>query len=372
ILARQHYENIIKFLDDGPFQDVRVVLLSSSLKKAEREQLLAQIAAGEAQLVVGTHALITGDVVFKTLSFVVIDEQHKFGVRQRALLSEKGRNPDVLIMTATPIPRTLCITLYGDLDVSIINEIPPGRGKVETLPFSHEEADKAYDLVRRRILEGRQAYVVYPIIEESETLDLKAAQEMFRKFKTTLFKDKRVALVHGKMKPAESEAIMRDFKAGKIDLLVATTVLEVGVDVANATVMVIEHADRFGLAQMHQLRGRIGRGEHDGLCLLVTDPKTQDGQKRIQAICSTTDGFKIAQHDLEIRGPGKYFGRHQHGLNELKVANPATQLDILELARKEAQTLTKADPLLTKSQHRDIRRVISRRYPTYLAMVAAG
>ena len=372
ILARQHYENICRFVADGPFKDVSVELLSSSLKKKDRDEVLQRIADGQAGIVVGTHALITEDVTFQDLSYVVIDEQHKFGVRQRALLSEKGNNPDVLIMTATPIPRTLCITLYGDLDVSVINEIPPGRGTVETQHYTHEEADKAYDLVRRRIREGRQAYVVYPIIEESEKLDLKAAQEMFRKFKTSLFKDQRIALVHGKMKQAETEAIMRDFKAGKIDLLVATTVLEVGVDVANATVMVIEHADRFGLAQLHQLRGRIGRGEHDGLCLLVAEPKTQDGQRRLEAICATTDGFKIAQYDLEIRGPGKYFGRHQHGLNELKVANPATQLDVLELARKEAKALTAADPFLKKNENREIRRVIGRRYPTYLAMVAAG
>lgn len=334
-------------------------------------------------------------MVFKKLSFVVIDEQHKFGVRQRALLTEKGNNPDVLIMTATPIPRTLCITLYGDLDISIIDEIPPGRGKVVTKLYSHEQADAVYEVIRQKVNEGRQAYVVYPVIEESEqTVEnpeefhdagengtvaddkrkahLKAAQKMCKHFKTVLFKDKRVGLVHGQMKQDETEEVMAAFKAHQIDILVATTILEVGVDVPNASVMVIEHAERFGLAQLHQMRGRIGRGKHDAVCLLVSDPQTPDGVKRLEAVCSTTDGFKIAQYDLEIRGPGKFFGRHQHGLNELKVANPATQLDILELARNEALALTADDPRLDKAPNQPIKRIITRRYPTYLAMVNAG
>lgn len=395
ILARQHHENITRFLRDSPFNGIRTALLVSGLSKAERGKILDDITAGDVDFVIGTHALITEDVVFKNLSFVVIDEQHKFGVRQRALLTEKGNNPDVLIMTATPIPRTLCITLYGDLDISIIDEIPPGRGKVMTKLYSHEDASVVYEMMRQKVNEGRQAYVVYPIIEESETdkddqenpdenklfelpsdengqTHLKAAQKMYKHFKTVLFKDKRVGLVHGQMKQEESEKVMTDFKAQKIDILVATTVLEVGVDVPNANVMVIEHAERFGLAQLHQMRGRIGRGKHDASCLLVSDPKTSDGIKRLEAVCSTTDGFKIAQVDLEIRGPGKFFGRHQHGLNELKVANPATQLDILELARKEALALTADDPALQKAENQAIKKIITKRYPTYLAMVNAG
>lgn len=395
ILARQHFENITRFLADGPFKKVKAALLVSSLPKKEREQFLAGAASGKIDIVIGTHALITDDVVFKKLSFVVIDEQHKFGVRQRALLSEKGNNPDVLIMTATPIPRTLCITLYGDLDISVIDEIPPGRGKVVTKRYAHEDAPAVYELIRQKVNEGRQAYVIYPIIEESQQseeipdefpevqvsgsesekkrgAELKAAQKMYKHFKTVLFKDKRVGLVHGQMNREETENVMTAFKAQEVDILVATTILEVGVDVPNACVMVIEHADRFGLSQLHQMRGRIGRGTYDALCLLVADPQTPDGDRRLKAICSTTDGFKIAQYDLEIRGPGKFFGRHQHGLNELKVANPLTQLDILELSRKEALALTAEDPALEKTPNQTIKRIITRRYPTYLAMVNAG
>jgi len=372
ILARQHYENIQEMIRGGHFGEVKVALLVSNLKKAEKEKLLKQIQEGTIHLVIGTHALISEEIQFQNLSFVVIDEQHKFGVRQRALLSQKGQNPDVLIMTATPIPRTLCITLYGDLDVSIIDELPSGRGKVTTVLYEHEQDQEVYDRVRKKVAEGRQAYVVYPIIEESEKLDLKAAQAMFNHFCKYEFKDLRVALVHGQMKAKETQKIMGAFKVGDIDVLVSTTVLEVGVDVSNASVMVIEHAERFGLAQMHQLRGRIGRGKEDGLCLLVGNAQTAEGQARLQAICSTANGFKIAQHDLEIRGPGHFFGRHQHGLNELKVANPATQLDVLELARKEAIALIQDDLQLAKDPYHRIKKVVQKRYPNYLSMIPAG
>src|SRR3989338_8873978 len=339
ILARQHYENISRMIEQGHLEDLRVALLTGA---------------------------------FRDLSFVVIDEQHKFGVRQRALLAEKGNNPDILIMTATPIPRTLCITLYGDMDLSVLDELPPGRGEVKTRLYSEGRAEEVYALVREQLKAGRQAYVVYPIIEESEKLDLKAARVMFNHFKKETFKDFRVGLIHGQLKPKEGQAIMEQFKSGKVDLLVATTVLEVGIDVPAASVMVIEHAERFGLAQLHQLRGRIGRGKEDGLCLLIAEAETDEGQQRLKAFLSTTDGFKIAQHDLEIRGPGRYFGRHQHGLNELKVANPFTQLDILELARQEATALTGADPKLEKEQNRRVKEIIRRRYPSYLTDVSAG
>ncbi len=373
ILARQHFENIQKMVSaSNKFEKVKPALLLSSMKKIEKDKLYAQIQQGEVNLVVGTHTLISEDTHFKNLSFVVVDEQHKFGVRQRALLSQKGNNPDVLIMTATPIPRTLCITLYGDLDVSIIDELPQGRGQVKTVLYSFEQDKEVYDLVKTKVKEGRQAYIVYPIIEESEKLDLKAAQAMFSHFQKNEFKGLRLALVHGQMKAKDSQNIMEEFKNGKIDILVATTVLEVGVDVPNSNVMVVEHAERFGLAQLHQLRGRIGRGKENGLCLLIADAQTEEGRARLEVICSTTNGFKIAQKDLEIRGPGHFFGRHQHGLNELKVANPATQLDILELARKEAIALTQNDPQLTKEPNRRIKSVIQRRYPTYLSMVEAG
>nr|CAI78518.1 hypothetical protein [uncultured bacterium] len=372
ILAKQHYDTICALMKKGPLKGMKAALLVGSLKDQEKEKVHKKIAAGTLDLVVGTHALITENVMFKDLSYVVIDEQHKFGVRQRALLAEKGRNPDVLIMTATPIPRTLCITLYGDLDVSVIDEMPPGRGKITTRHFKHENDKEVYQLVKKRLDEGRQAYIVYPIIEESEKSDLKAADEMFKNFKKKEFKGYRVGLVHGQMKQQEAQKIMEQFKDGKIDVLVATTVLEVGVDVANATVMVIEHAERFGLAQLHQLRGRIGRGVHDSSCLLIADLETEEAHKRISAICATNDGFKIAQEDLMIRGPGHFFGRHQHGLNELKVANPATQLDILELAREEAQELLQDDPKLDTGKNYQILHVIQKRYPGYLQMVSAG
>ncbi len=372
ILARQHYENITRMIEQGHLKDLRVALLTSAVTGKEKEKLYAQIRSGAIDLVIGTHALMGGEVAFKNLSFVVIDEQHKFGVRQRALLAEKGNNPDILIMTATPIPRTLCITLYGDMDLSVLDELPPGRGAVKTKLYSEDRAEEVYALVRDQLKAGRQAYVVYPIIEESEKLDLKAARTMFDHFKKETFKDFRVGLIHGQLKPKEGHRIMEQFKAGKIDLLVATTVLEVGIDVPTASVMLIEHAECFGLAQLHQLRGRIGRGKEDGLCFLVGDAETDDSRQRLKAFVSTTDGFKIAQHDLEIRGPGRYFGRHQHGLNELKVANPFTQLDILELARQEAAALTGADPKLEKEQNRRVGEIIRKRYPSYLADVTAG
>lgn len=372
ILARQHYTNIQKMTASGPFKSMNVALLVSGLKKQEKEKIYNDIKEGHVHMVVGTHALITENLAFKHLSFAVVDEQHKFGVRQRALLAEKGSNPDVLIMTATPIPRSLCLTLYGDLDVSVIDELPPGRGEVKTMLYTMERSSEVYNLVKEKVKEGRQAYIVYPIIEESEKLDLKAAQDMFHHFQKNEFKGLRTGLVHGQMKQKESQEIMDAFKAGEIDILVATTVLEVGVDVANASVMVIEHAERFGLAQLHQLRGRIGRGKHEGLCLLIGEPQTQEGVARLDAILSTTDGFKIAQHDLEIRGPGHFFGRHQHGLNELKVANPVTQLDILKLARKEAIDLTSQDPKLENGFNQNIKKTIHKRYPTYLANIEAG
>ncbi len=372
ILARQHYETIQGLIKAGPLKGMTIALLVSDLKKIEKENLYQKIKNGEIDCVIGTHALMSEDVYFRNLSFVVIDEQHKFGVRQRALLSEKGKNPHVLIMTATPIPRTLCITVYGDLDISVLDEIPRGRGKVKTQLFFEEQAPEVYKLVHKKVKEGQQAYIIYPIIEESEKLDLKAAQKMVKQFTQNEFKDCRLALVHGQMKRDESDEVMARFKKKEIDILIATTVLEVGIDVPNANVMVIEHADRFGLAQLHQLRGRIGRGAEDALCLLISDPTTDEAKQRLDAIVSTQDGFEIAEKDLMIRGPGQFFGRHQHGLNELKVANPMSQLDMLQLARQEALKLTELDPHLKTSENQSLRRVVEKRYPNYLEMVTAG
>jgi len=393
VLAQQHFENIKELLKG--FEELRIkglkcdsnpqflksfnpnsVLLTSSLSKKERENVLSDIRQGNAHLIIGTHALLSEQVTFKNLSFVVIDEQHKFGVRQRALLSDKGTqkgmHPDILIMTATPIPRTLCMTLYGDLDTSLLNEMPKGRGKTTTKLYTLEETETVYGQVRQLVQAGQQAYVVYPIIEESETLDLKAAKAMFKHFETEEFKDFRLGLVHGQMKRSDVERLMTKFKNKEIDILVATTILEVGVDVPNANVMVVEHAERFGLSQLHQLRGRIGRGESDAVCFLIADPMTEDAKARLKAILSTNDGFKIAESDLLIRGPGQYFGRHQHGLNELRVANPVKQIDLLELARKEAIELVNKDPRLEQGFNTTIRQVIQQRYPQYLEMVEAG
>ena len=303
---------------------------------------------------------------------MVIDEQHKFGVNQRALLSAKGRNPDILIMTATPIPRTLCLTLYGDLDVSVINELPPGRGSVKTYHFPLLKAQAVYQKVRELVLKGTQAYIIYPLVDESEKLDLKAAKDMFVHFQKFEFQGLRLGLVHGQMSRQESDEVMEQFKKHELDILVATTILEVGIDIPNANVMVIEHAERFGLSQLHQLRGRIGRGVENAMCVLLGDPLTQEGKLRLEAIVKTTDGFKIAEQDLKIRGPGHYFGRHQHGLNELKMSNPITQIEVLEKAREDAIILTQSDPQLNTGENRLIKDTIKKRYPQYLDLILAG
>jgi ATP-dependent DNA helicase RecG len=372
ILAQQHYLNFQKLTARGVFKGLNVSLLISSLPKKDKEKIYQELKGGGIDLIFGTHALLEETVVFKSLSYVVIDEQHKFGVNQRALLSTKGKNPDVLIMTATPIPRTLCLTLYGDLDVSTINELPPGRGQVKTYCFPSEKSQGVYQKVREWVLKGTQAYIIYPLVEESEKLDLKAAKDMFDHFQQFEFQGLKIGLVHGQMDRKDTDEIMRQFKKGDLHILVATTILEVGIDVPNANVMVIEHAERFGLSQLHQLRGRIGRGKKDAVCILIADARTKEGKSRLEAILKTTDGFKIAEHDLEIRGPGHYFGRHQHGLNELKFANPITQMDILEKARSEAIILTRREPHLNSPQLKAIKGLISKRYPQYLDLVLAG
>jgi len=370
ILAQQHYLNFHKLLGQGLFKDLKTALLISSIPTKEKKIIYRRLKDGEIDLIIGTHALLEETVAFKNLSFVVIDEQHKFGVNQRALLTDKGSNPDILIMTATPIPRTLCLTLYGDLDVSVINELPPGRGSIKTYHFSLAKAQAVYQKVKELVLKGTQAYIIYPLVDESEKLDLKAAKDMFDQLQNTAFKGLRMGLVHGQMKRQESDEVMELFKKHELDILVATTILEVGIDIPNANVMVIEHAERFGLSQLHQLRGRIGRGAQNALCVLLGDPLTQEGKMRLEAIVQTTDGFKIAEEDLKIRGPGHYFGRHQHGLNELKMSNPMTQIKVLEMAREDAIVLAKSDPQL--EGHRLIKETIKKRYPQYLDLILAG
>jgi len=372
ILAQQHYFNFQKLLGQGNFKDLRVALLISSTPAKEKKVIYKKLKEGDIDLIIGTHALLEETIAFKNLSFVVIDEQHKFGVNQRALLTDKGSNPDILIMTATPIPRTLCLTLYGDLDVSVINELPPGRGLIKTYHFPLSNAQAVYQKVRDLVLKGTQSYIIYPLVDESEKLDLKAAKEMFVHLQKFEFQGLRLGLVHGQMSRQESDEVMEQFKKHELDILVATTILEVGIDIPNANVMVIEHAERFGLSQLHQLRGRIGRGAQNAMCVLLGDPLTQEGKLRLEAIVQTTDGFKIAEQDLKIRGPGHYFGRHQHGLNELKMSNPITQIEVLEKAREDAIILTNADPQLSTGEHRLIKETIKKRYPQYLDLILAG
>ena len=336
ILAQQHYFSARQILEKAGY---RMVLLTGSIEQDRKRDIRRHIAQGSAHLVIGTHALIQDRVEFEQLGLVIVDEQHRFGVMQRLKLMKKegGAEPDVLVMTATPIPRTLALTLYGDLDVSVLDELPPGRTPVVTRCLTDERAQEVWDFVRKQIAAGHQAYVVYPVIEENEERELKAAQQMFRKLREKIFPEFRVGLLHGRLDADEKEHVMRDFQKGEIKILVATTVIEVGVDVANATVMVIEHADRFGLAQLHQLRGRIGRGAAKSYCVLMHGGKvTEEGQRRLDAMVRTTDGFQIAELDLELRGPGEFFGTKQAGIPSFRVANLIRDRQLLEAAKREA------------------------------------
>jgi len=351
ILAEQHYGNISALVKG---LGINTLLLCGDLKEDERRRRRHMIEIGEADIIVGTHAIIQEGVVFKKLGLAVIDEQHKFGVMQRAALKSKSYNPDMLVMTATPIPRTLALTVYGDMDVSIIDELPPGRGQVKTLFFEEKNREKAYLIAEEQIKTGRQVYTVYPIIDESEKSDLRAAIKMHKDL-SRRFPDLKIGLLHGRMRSGEKEAVMHDYKDRKIDMLVSTIVIEVGVDIGNASVMIIEHAERFGLSQLHQLRGRIGRGRHMSYCILVSEPKSDDAKHRISAMLKTQDGFKIAEEDLEIRGPGEFFGTKQHGLPELKIANIVKDKGILEVARKEAFDIIKKDRFLRSPENRLIR-----------------
>ena len=334
ILAEQHFINAKRIL--GPLA-YRLGVVRRGIKKAEKQGLLEKIACGEIQVVIGTHALIEEHTVFNRLGLVIIDEQHRFGVMQRLQLIAKGENPNTLVMTATPIPRTLAMTLYGDLDLSVIDEMPPGRSAIRTIHATDRDAEQIYRTIETHLREGRQVYVVYPVIEESENVDLKSATEGFKKL-SEIFNGWRVALLHGRLKSEDKEATMKAFAGGDIHVLVSTTVIEVGVDVPNATVMLIEHAERFGLAQLHQLRGRVGRGAHQSLCILMTPSRLSDvARQRIHAMVSTTDGFRLAEVDLQLRGPGEVAGTRQSGMPEFRIANLLLDADLLSLAQKEAQ-----------------------------------
>lgn len=372
ILSEQHYHNLGSLASGLKLKGraINAALLTGSLNKKEREKIYKDVKSGKVDILVGTHALIREDLEFKRLSFVVIDEQHKFGVHQRLSILTKGINPDCLIMTATPIPRTLAMTVYADLDTSVLDELPRGRLAVKTHLAGEDRRLWVYDFIRENMRAGRQAYIVYPIIDESRALDLKAASIMYQELKKNVFPDFKVGLIHGKIKQEERKRVMRSFKDGKIDLLVSTVVIEVGIDIANASVMVIEQAERFGLSQLHQLRGRIGRGEYESHCILISDSKTQEASLRLRAMAEESDGFKIADRDLEIRGPGEFFGARQHGLPELRV-NPFGNLEWLNIAKQEARMLLLKDPLLTLRQNLALADTLKNRFPEYDALMRA-
>ena len=341
ILATQHYLSARKILENAGY---RIVLLTGSLEQDRKRDVRRHIAAGDAQLVIGTHALIQDKVEFDNLGLVIVDEQHRFGVMQRLKLMKKSDKealtPDALVMTATPIPRTLALTLYGELDVSVIDELPPGRTPIVTRRVSDERTADVFDFLRKQVLAGHQAYVVYPVIEENEESELKAAVKMYNDIRKKILPDLKIGLLHGRMSADEKDLVMKQFKDGSLQVLVATTVIEVGVDVPNASVMVIEHAERFGLSQLHQLRGRIGRGAAKSFCILMTSGKiTDEGEQRLNKMVETTDGFEIAEMDLQLRGPGEFFGTRQAGMPSFRVANLLRDRDLLELAKKEACAL---------------------------------
>lgn len=367
ILARQHYEKI-----SSQAKGIRIALLTGSLTDKERFKILSQIKKGGVDLVIGTHALLEGRVSFRALGLVVIDEQHKFGVGQRALLPAKGVNPDVLIMTATPIPRTLAITLYGDLDISVISELPEGRGAIKTMLFAEAKRRSAYNLAKEELRNGNQVYIVYPVIEESVSLDISGAKKMYAELKSGEFREFGVGLIHGKLKQEEQEKVMAAFKSKKINVLVSTTVLEVGIDIPSATCMIVEHAHVFGLSQLHQLRGRVGRGSRGSYCLLISDAKSREAAERLSAMVQYSNGFKISEEDLKIRGPGEFFGREQHGLSELKIGNPLSQMQLLKRAREDALKLLKSDPHLKARQNCLLKERLLMKFPEYEEIILTG
>lgn len=366
ILAKQHYEKISSQVSVlGSERKPKIALLVGSIPDRERQRIQRKIKDGEVDLVIGTHALLEEEIKFKSLGLVVIDEQHKFGVAQRSLLPQKGRRPDVLIMTATPIPRTLGITIYGDLDISVIKELPSMRAAIKTLYFTQDERSRAYQIARDEVEKSGQVYIVYPVIDESCALDIAGAKEMYEELKQGEFKAFRLGLIHGRLKQKEQDEVMLKFRNQELDILISTTVLEVGIDVANATCMIIEHAERFGLSQLHQLRGRVGRGRSDSICILISDSESPEAKARLRAMLNYADGFRIAEEDLKIRGPGEFFGSRQHGLSELKIGNPLTQMQLLKLAREEARKLLKADPHLESRQNGLLKERLIERFPEY-------
>ncbi len=356
LLAEQHFKTLCKITENS---GIKCALLTGSLTKKQKDEVKTGLKSGEIKVAVGTHALLTDDVEFESLGLVVTDEQHRFGVGQRGRLSSKGNNPHTLVMSATPIPRTLGLIIYGDLDISIIDEYPAGRQKIATYCVDSSYNARVYNYIKKFIAEGRQAYIVCPLVDENEALGIKSASEYYEELSENQFKDYTLGLLHGKMKPKDKESVMRRFAAGEIQLLISTTVIEVGIDVPNAALMVIENAERFGLSQLHQLRGRIGRGEYSSACILISDVKSGDTKRRLDVIKNNTDGFKIADEDLKLRGPGDFLGSRQHGLPDMKIADIFADRETLHSAGKEAEELLRRDPMLHEAENAGLRSEIT-------------
>ena len=359
ILATQHLESFNEILKDT---GIRCELLISGITKKKKEDILQRLANGEIDILIGTHAILEENVVFKNLGLVVTDEQHRFGVRQRSIIAQKGENPDVLVMTATPIPRTLALILYGDLDISIIDELPPNRKKIETYAVKKGMEVRVNNFIAKNIQEGRQCYIVCPLVEENEEINAVSVMELVEHYQKNVFPNFRVTYLHGKMRPKEKDAIMEEFKNGNIDILISTTVIEVGVNVPNANIMLIENAERFGLAQLHQLRGRVGRGEFQSYCILKYEGNSKIIQERMKVISSTNDGFVISEKDLELRGSGEFFGTRQHGIPEFKIANLFEDIDTLKMVQAIAMEIINKDPLLEKEENRVLQKMIDEKF----------
>ena len=359
VLAEQHYRTFVKLFKNT---DISVALLTGSLKAAEKRAVKTALSQGEINLVIGTHALIQEDVEFSRLGLVITDEQHRFGVAQRSSFAAKGDNPHIYVMSATPIPRTLAMIMYGDLNVSVLDELPPNRQTVETYQVTADYHERIYNFIKKHLDKGLQAYVVCPLVEESEELNITPAEEYYKILSQGYFRDYRVGLLHGQMKSADKDRIMRDFANGTIQLLVSTVVIEVGVDVPNAAVMVIENAERFGLSQLHQLRGRIGRGSEKSTCILISDAQNEEATQRFKIMCETSDGFKIANEDLKLRGPGDFFGKRQHGLPKLSLADILTDTELLMKAQRSAAEIIEKDKALELPEHARLRRQVDRMF----------
>ena len=359
ILATQHLESFTEVLDK---YGIKCELLTSSITKKKKEEILERLQLGEIDILIGTHAILEDNVIFKNLGLVVTDEQHRFGVRQRSTIAAKGNNPDVLVMTATPIPRTLALILYGDLDISIIDELPPNRKKIETFAVTKSMTERVNNFVKKQILEGRQVYIVCPLVEENEEIDANSVIELAEEYKNNTFKEFRVEYIHGKMRPKEKDEIMQRFKDGEIDILISTTVIEVGVNVPNSSIMIVENAERFGLAQLHQLRGRVGRGDYQSYCILKYNINSDVVRQRMKIMQDTNNGFIIAEKDLELRGSGEFFGTKQHGLPEFKIANLFEDMPILQNVQALAVRIINEDPELVLEKNKELKVIVDSKF----------